>query len=148
MIAAVFTVVTFLMSRFQDFKVDALLLRQLYRQKTEETDDSENLDATPKGARSRNHASQSLRDKQVSSQSDDENKQESDNQSWARDAFKSKVEATSDFDLRYIAHIRDVIAAFLYSFCCRCCCCCASDKRGPASCKRRSKNLQRFNLAA
>ena len=74
MIAAVFTVVTFLMSRFQDFKVDALLLRQLYRQKTEETDDSENLDVTPKGARSRNHASQSLRDKQVSSQSDDENK--------------------------------------------------------------------------
>ena len=121
---------SFLMGRFQDFKVDALLLRSLYWQKTKDTDNSENLNVTPKG-----------------SPSDDENNQESDDQKVARYAFKSKVEASSDFDIRYFAYVRDVIAAFLYSFCCRCCCCCASDKRGPASCKRRSKYLQRFNLA-
>ena len=62
-------------------------------------------------------------------------------ESEAKDAFKARVEGTIGYNLRFLAYACDYIVAMFYSVCCKCCWCCASDRRGPAFCRRKASFL-------
>ena len=114
----VYSAQSFFMSRFQDSRVDALLLKELYRQNAENFDDQETendiqIQATKTSPKNSQKSSDS--------QSDDENKtmskappDKTTSNDEARQAFKERVEGSQNFDLRFLSSAYDAIIVFLY----------------------------------
>ena len=156
LVLTVYSALSFVMSRFQDSRVDNLLLTDLYRQNsggsTETTGSSNNLSSSPTSSLSQRATSpKSNSSNSRSSHGSQRNNQatvtSSDEDEQARKAFKARVEGSSGFNLRFLSYAADSIVAFLYNLFCQCCCCCKSDRRGPACCLKRAKYLKRYNLA-
>ena len=105
---------SFFMSRFQDQRVDALLLKELYRE----------------------NSSDYQTDHEASNSDSDKSDSEI---SRAKVKFKDRIHTTRDFDLRFVNYFMNTVVSFIYSVCCKCCLCCASETRGPVSCRKRAR---------